>query len=150
MLETLFSNEKFFTSFAEQQEIQVFFEKAFVQVQSVDLCYLFRHLICVISPFELKRTIDLSKILSLLSTQTKHEIQIEYSIVISKLIASNVKSRLFLNGNQNFFLFSNLIQSASSKIVIEIFNDLLFTVPEDLDLFYNIILFYQWIFKDYC
>ncbi|KAK8840276.1 hypothetical protein M9Y10_030831 [Tritrichomonas musculus] len=158
-IEILFSNEKFFTSFAEQQEIQAFFDKSFIQLQSFDLCYLFRHLICEISPFELRREINLSKILSFLSTPIKHEIQIEYAIVLSKLVAANLQDRLFLNNNQNFILFSDLIQQASSETVIESFNDLIFTDPLNLDFLCEIFLFYQkfpqhqkslfqWIFND--
>lgn len=114
---------------------------------------------CEIAPFSLRRKINLSKILAFLLTQIKEEIQVEYSIVLSKLVAVNTANRLFLNNNQSFFLFSNAIQSASSEIVIECFNNLVFIEPINLELFTNIILFYQkyqqhqksifhWIFND--
>ena len=158
-LDKLFSNEIFFTDFVDQQQTEIFFELSFVRIKSLNLCYLFRHLICEISPLKLRAKINLSKILAFLYTPIKEEIQNEYSIALSKLISISPDNRLFLNNYQNFFLFSNFIHSSSSEIIIECFNELVFTAPANFELFQNIILFYQkynehqnslfqWIFND--
>lgn len=158
-LEKIFSDENYFSYLVNQQKIPIFFEKTFTEFKSLYFCQLFHHLICEISPLSIRKNINLSNILSFLLTQIPHEIQIEYSIVLSKLVSTNSMDRLFLNRNQSFFLFSEFIQSASSEIIINCFNDLVFTNPTNLELFSNLILFYQkypqhqtplfqWIFKD--
>lgn len=142
-LETLFYNDDFFQDFVNQQYVTKFFEKSFINFISVDLCTLFRHLICEISSISIRSHINLSTILQFLLTPIRPEIQLEYSIVLSKLISINSKNRLFLNNTQSFILFSNYIQLASSNIIKDCFNDLVFTPPFNLELFTNIILFYQ-------
>ena len=109
-LENFFSNEFFFSYFVDQQQPSLFFEKTFIEYVCLDMCHLFRHLICEISPLSLRKKINLTKIISFLLTSIKEEIQIEYSIVLSKLVSVNSNNRLFLNNNQSFFLYSNLLR----------------------------------------
>ena len=143
LFQQLFEDESFFSDFVNNRHAFDFFKEIFINFKSKVLCSLYRFLICEISPIKIRASIDLKPFLSTLTMNINHDAVDEYVIVISKLVSSSSSNRKFFDSQQNFDLLVHFLSNVNIDIILTCLNDLIFSVPTDIDIFPNIILLYQ-------
>ncbi|OHS98364.1 hypothetical protein TRFO_08959 [Tritrichomonas foetus] len=142
ILKKVFSGNSFFSDYASNRYFIKFFEICFCDVHSLELCSLFRSLICENSPIEVRSKLDIQELLNYLTKPINHELHVELIQILIKLVSSNEKFRFYFNDNHQFTSLTDLFPDNYSFIE-NCFNDLIFSPPNDFIILRNIILFYQ-------